>query len=139
IDSLSVGGTDGTLTRRFRDAITRGRLHGKTGTLSTVIALSGILDVDPARPLAFSIVTNGDRPLSKGYVRKAHEQVLGLITKYLAQTTKTTMPEAKPELTPPAPTIDEPEEMEPELDTEAAGHSMPAETSPAPPPAETSP
>src|SRR5439155_13292094 len=88
IDSLSVGGTDGTLTRRFRDAITRGRLHGKTGTLSTVIALSGILDVDPARPLAFSIVTNGDRPLSKGYVRKAHEQVVGLICKYLAKTAK---------------------------------------------------
>jgi D-alanyl-D-alanine carboxypeptidase/D-alanyl-D-alanine-endopeptidase (penicillin-binding protein 4) len=105
-DSLSVGGTDGTLTRRFRDTITRGRLHGKTGTLSTVIALSGILEVDPARPLAFSIVTNGDRPLSKGYVRKAHEQVVGLICKYLAKTAKVApQPAPAPALAvPPAPT-----------------------------------
>ena len=60
-------------------------MHGKTGTLSTVIALSGVIDVDPSRPLAFSIVTNGDRPLSKAYVRKAHEQLVALITKYVAE------------------------------------------------------
>ena len=65
LDSLSVAGMDGTLARRFRTPDVRGRIHGKTGTLSTVIALSGVIDLDPSRPLAFSIVTNGDRPLSK--------------------------------------------------------------------------
>jgi len=64
LDSLSIAGTDGTLTNRFRGGGVRGKLHAKTGTLSTVIALSGILDVDPQRPLAFSLVTNGDTPLS---------------------------------------------------------------------------
>ncbi|MGE5186770.1 MAG: D-alanyl-D-alanine carboxypeptidase/D-alanyl-D-alanine-endopeptidase [Acidobacteriota bacterium] len=128
--SLSIGGTDGTLTRRFRDAFTRGRLHGKTGTLSTVIALSGVLEVDPARPLAFSIITNGDRPLAKRYVRKAHEQVVGLICKYLARTAKTP-PAAAAFVTPAAapakvehPGV--PDDLEdavddPQLDAETAG------------------
>jgi len=33
LDSLSVGGTDGTLASRFRAGDVRGRLRGKTGTL----------------------------------------------------------------------------------------------------------
>ena len=61
----------------------RGHIHGKTGSLSTVIALSGVLDLDPTRPLAFSIVTNTLRPLKKGYVRKAHEQLVALLAKYI--------------------------------------------------------
>jgi hypothetical protein len=86
LDSLSVGGTDGTLTSRFRAADLRGRIRGKTGTLSTAIALSGILEFDPQRPLAFSLVTNGDSPLSPRMVRRAHEQVVGLLCRYLAMT-----------------------------------------------------
>jgi serine-type D-Ala-D-Ala carboxypeptidase/endopeptidase (penicillin-binding protein 4) len=86
LDSLSIGGTDGTLSSRFRAADLRGRIRGKTGTLSTVIALSGVLEVDPQRPLAFSLVTNGDSPLSPRQVRRAHEQVVGLLSRYLALT-----------------------------------------------------
>ena len=85
-DSLSIAGTDGTLTNRFRTAGVKGHIHGKTGTLSTSIALSGILDSDPNRPLAFSLVTNSITPLSKGAVRKTHEQVVELLVKYLAAT-----------------------------------------------------
>lgn len=88
LSSLAVSATDGTLRSRFKATNAAGRIHGKTGTLSTVIALSGILDIDPARPLAFSLVTNTDAPLSKGRVRKAHEQVVGEICKYLAKTAK---------------------------------------------------
>jgi D-alanyl-D-alanine carboxypeptidase/D-alanyl-D-alanine-endopeptidase (penicillin-binding protein 4) len=125
LDSLSIAGTDGTLVHRFQKSDLRGHIHGKTGSLSTVIALSGVLDIDPMRPIVFSIVTNGDRPLSKGFVRKAHEQVLGLLSKYIAQTTKTVVPEPKAEpaetATPAPPPVDEPEEsIEPELDNEAA-------------------
>ncbi|HTR54963.1 MAG TPA: D-alanyl-D-alanine carboxypeptidase/D-alanyl-D-alanine-endopeptidase [Kofleriaceae bacterium] len=126
VDSLSVGGNDGTLGHRFRTPEVRGRLYGKTGTLSTVIALSGVLALDPARPLAFSIVTNGDRPLAKAYVRKAHEQVVGLICKYIAKTAKTPAATAPPADAPAVvhPTIpDDLEETEPDplLDGDAAG------------------
>jgi D-alanyl-D-alanine carboxypeptidase/D-alanyl-D-alanine-endopeptidase (penicillin-binding protein 4) len=92
LGSLSIGGADGTLGRRFRAPNLRGLVHAKTGTLSTVIALSGVLDVDPQRPLVFSIVTNGDRPLEKGYVRKAHEQLVSLLASYAIHTAKAPPP-----------------------------------------------
>ncbi|HEY1553922.1 MAG TPA: D-alanyl-D-alanine carboxypeptidase [Kofleriaceae bacterium] len=124
VDSLSVAGNDGTLTRRFRTPEVRGRMYGKTGTLSTVIALSGVLALDPARPLAFSIVTNGDRPLAKSYVRKAHEQLVSLICKYIAKTAKTpvTVPDAPAAAAHPS-LPDDLEETEPDpmLDNDASG------------------
>lgn len=86
LESLSIGGRDGTLRHRFRIPDVRGHIKGKTGTLSTVIALTGLLELDASRPLAFSIVTNTLRPLRKGYVRKAHEQLVGLLAKYVTAT-----------------------------------------------------
>jgi D-alanyl-D-alanine carboxypeptidase/D-alanyl-D-alanine-endopeptidase (penicillin-binding protein 4) len=132
VDSLSIGGTDGTLSHRFRTLELKGHLHGKTGTLSTVIALSGVLDIDPARPLVFSIVTNGDRPLSKSYVRKAHEQLVALICKYLTKTSKIApapAPAPAPTTTVPPPpnTPDDLEEAEPDpqLDSETSTPAQP--------------
>jgi len=127
-DSLSVAGTDGTLRYRFRGTDVRGgKIAGKTGTLSTVIALSGILDLDPTRPLAFSLITNADSPLSKPIVRKAHEQVIGEICKYLAKTTRAKLPvlqaPAPIGTIPPAP--DEGEETEGAIDHETAGQPLP--------------
>ncbi|HEY0252311.1 MAG TPA: D-alanyl-D-alanine carboxypeptidase/D-alanyl-D-alanine-endopeptidase [Kofleriaceae bacterium] len=109
--SLSIAGTDGTLSRRFRTPDVRGRIHAKTGTLATSIAISGVLDFDPQRPLVFSIVTNGDRPVQKGYVRRAHEQLVGLLVKYLAQTAKAPVPQVTPEAQKP---VNVPEELDDE-------------------------
>lgn len=135
-DSLSIAGTDGTLRSRFRPSDMRGHIRGKTGSLSTVIALSGLLELDPTRPLAFSIITNTQRPLKKGFVRKAHEQLVALLCKYIAATAK---PMSMPAGTPvqlgapkaePPPSLDSipsvPDEIaepqpDPELDVEAAG------------------
>jgi len=120
LGSLSIGGTDGTLGRRFKTPGLKGHIHAKTGTLSNVIALTGVLDLDPQRPLAFSIVTNGDRPLQKGYVRKTHEQLVGLLVKYLSKTAKTPVPVIAPQLpslTPPPaakPAVNEDLDEEPE-------------------------
>ncbi len=124
-DSLSIAGTDGTLSRRFLGANVRGHIHGKTGTLDSAIALSGILEIDPNRPLVFSLVTNGNS-LAKGYVRKTHEQVLGLLVRYLTATQKSHAPVA-PVITHPV--VEEPrvpadlEEAGPDgaLDAETAG------------------
>ncbi len=131
VGSLSIAGTDGTLRHRFRVPDIQGHIRGKTGTLSTAIALTGILDIDAARPLAFSIVTNTFRPLKKAYVRKAHEQLVGLLAKYVAATAKplTLTPGPTPTTisaptTPPLPAINEaavgvPDEIaEPQLDPE---------------------
>jgi len=130
--SLSVGGTDGTLQHRFMTPDLRGRVRGKTGTLSTAIALSGILDVDPQRPLAFALVTNTDSPLSKGFVRKAHEAVISEICKYLAKTAtprfgtppvEIPMPAEPQPAPPPITPVEDVEEPQPDkaLDAEASG------------------
>lgn len=109
--SLAVAGRDGTLAGRFRNSDLGGRIAGKTGTLSTVIAISGVLDVDSQRPLAFALVTNTDTPLSKRLIRYAHDQVLRELASYLAKTTNRPAPAPPPP--PPAPDLpDEPDEDE---------------------------
>jgi D-alanyl-D-alanine carboxypeptidase/D-alanyl-D-alanine-endopeptidase (penicillin-binding protein 4) len=124
--SLSVAGRDGTLTNRFHAADVRGLLRGKTGTLSTAIALSGVLAVDPARPVVLSIVTNTKSDIAKGSVRKAHELLVEAIVRYLARTAKhapaaAIAPPAEPTVSRTAPPPDlqdaEPDES---LDAETA-------------------
>lgn len=83
--SLSIAGVDGTLRGRFHSPL-RGRVIGKTGTLTGVIALSGLLEGADGRALAFSIVTNGHDNRRKRSIRQAHEQLLGLLDRYLAET-----------------------------------------------------
>jgi D-alanyl-D-alanine carboxypeptidase len=133
-ESLSVSGTDGTLRSRFRLSdvkALKGHVHGKTGSLSTVIALTGVLELDPSRPLAFSIVTNTLKPLKKGYVRKAHEQLVGLIADYVTATAKpTTLPTSTP-VTLGTPTVAEPPPItEPTIDEENAAEAAEAQPDP---------
>lgn len=56
-DSLTVGGVDGTLRRRFTEH--PGRVVGKTGTLTGASALSGYVTTDGGEVLVFSILVNG--------------------------------------------------------------------------------
>jgi D-alanyl-D-alanine carboxypeptidase/D-alanyl-D-alanine-endopeptidase (penicillin-binding protein 4) len=57
--SLSIGGADGTLSRRMTEGEERLRVRAKTGTLAQVSALSGLAAVDGRKPLVFSILVNG--------------------------------------------------------------------------------
>lgn len=134
LGSLAVARTDGTLRNRMRGRDLDVRVRGKTGTLSTVIAMSGILDVDPENPLVFALVTNTKRPLSKAAVRRAHDQVIGALCHYVTKTQKApnallAPPRAIPA---PKPTVEESEpaadpndqeevERDPLLDAETSG------------------
>jgi serine-type D-Ala-D-Ala carboxypeptidase/endopeptidase (penicillin-binding protein 4) len=60
--TLPVAGVDGTLDNRFKNSPLKGRLWAKTGTLNEANALSGYLNADSGRTLAFSILVNGRRP-----------------------------------------------------------------------------
>lgn len=60
--TLPVAGIDGTLDVRFRDSRLKGRMWAKTGTLEEVNALSGYINADSGRMIAFSILMNGRRP-----------------------------------------------------------------------------
>ena len=57
--SLSIGGVDGTLNRKFKGTAVAGNLQGKTGTLDQVSALSGYLTTAGGDQLVLSLIVNG--------------------------------------------------------------------------------
>jgi len=64
LDSLPVGGEDGTLSNRFRGAAPA-RVLAKTGSVAATAALSGYLDNRAGERIAFSIMVNhADAPAS---------------------------------------------------------------------------
>jgi hypothetical protein len=85
--SLAIGGHDGTLRRRFRTQghTLVGQVQGKTGTLTSVIALSGFLTGEDGRTLCFSIVTNGHRNHRKRNVRLEHEEMVASLDHFLGK------------------------------------------------------
>jgi D-alanyl-D-alanine carboxypeptidase/D-alanyl-D-alanine-endopeptidase (penicillin-binding protein 4) len=58
IESLPIGGRDGTLANRMREPPLLERVHAKTGTISTVRTLSGYLTAADGRRYVFSILSN---------------------------------------------------------------------------------
>jgi serine-type D-Ala-D-Ala carboxypeptidase/endopeptidase (penicillin-binding protein 4) len=57
VQSLPIGGVDGTLQHRFKNINGAERVHAKTGSLSHVNALSGYIQTE-RRWIAFSIMVN---------------------------------------------------------------------------------
>jgi D-alanyl-D-alanine carboxypeptidase/D-alanyl-D-alanine-endopeptidase (penicillin-binding protein 4) len=58
MDSFPVGGVDGTLAGRFREAPEQGHVRGKTGSLGHVNALSGYADTASGEKVAFAVFVN---------------------------------------------------------------------------------
>jgi serine-type D-Ala-D-Ala carboxypeptidase/endopeptidase (penicillin-binding protein 4) len=57
--ALPVGGVDGTLRNRFKEAPLKGNVVAKTGTLRHVNALAGHLTTAGGQPVVFAIYVNG--------------------------------------------------------------------------------
>jgi D-alanyl-D-alanine carboxypeptidase/D-alanyl-D-alanine-endopeptidase (penicillin-binding protein 4) len=60
--ALPVGGVDGTLASRFKDAPLKGHIFAKTGTLGESRALSGYLDCASGQQVIFSIMVDNHIP-----------------------------------------------------------------------------
>ena len=58
-DSLTIGGVDGTLARRFKGTAAEGNIRGKTGTIDQVSALSGYMTTAGGDQVIVSFVVNG--------------------------------------------------------------------------------
>jgi D-alanyl-D-alanine carboxypeptidase/D-alanyl-D-alanine-endopeptidase (penicillin-binding protein 4) len=56
--SLPVGGLQGTLTSRFNETAAAGNVRAKTGTLTGVTSLAGIVQTTSGRALIFAVVAN---------------------------------------------------------------------------------
>ena len=58
-EAMSVAGIDGTLRKRLRGTVAEGNVHGKTGTLRNVSALTGYVTTRDGELLAFAMLMNG--------------------------------------------------------------------------------
>jgi D-alanyl-D-alanine carboxypeptidase/D-alanyl-D-alanine-endopeptidase (penicillin-binding protein 4) len=76
MQSLSVGGVDGTTRNRFRGSSAAHRVRAKTGTLTGVSCLSGFVG-DGSDVLAFSILVEGHRRRAVTSVRAAQVSAVG--------------------------------------------------------------
>ena len=87
-NSLSVGGTDGTLKKRFKGVL-KGRVYAKTGTIQGVRCLSGYLWLKPLkdqRVITFSLMFNQIKyPVSGSKILRLQEKILLLIDKDLSK------------------------------------------------------
>jgi len=85
VDQLAVGGVDGTLKHRFLPFKKQRSIHAKTGTLDSVIALSGYtFRPDGSSPVAFSLIVSGITG-KHGEVRKRVDEVVSNVARTLAK------------------------------------------------------
>lgn len=91
-ESLSIGGRDGTLRKRFKRGLSS-RVYGKSGHIDGVSSLSGylILPEDPSNPnrhertIAFSFIFNNIKPpVYVHHVKKLQDNLIQLIDQHIA-------------------------------------------------------
>ena len=82
-ESLPVGGTDGTLSRRFGETPLAGRIFAKTGSLNASRALSGYMTAASGETLVFSAFANDIPPGGEGAALAAMDAaLLAVATRY---------------------------------------------------------
>ena len=79
IESLPVGGVDGSLKLRFTQAPLKGNVRAKTGSLQHVAALSGYVTTVAGEPLAFSILVNEFLGESGASARREIDSIVELL------------------------------------------------------------
>jgi serine-type D-Ala-D-Ala carboxypeptidase/endopeptidase (penicillin-binding protein 4) len=77
VQSLPVGGVDGTLDRRFKSVKGGQSVHAKTGSLSHVVAMSGYIQSEGGRWIIFSMMANAEVSGAKE-VRSFFDQACGV-------------------------------------------------------------
>ena len=81
LQSLSVGGVDGTTRNRFLGSSAAERVRAKTGTLNGVSCLSGYVG-DKSDVVAFSIMVEGHRHRAVTSVRSAQVSAVNAMLRY---------------------------------------------------------
>lgn len=79
VDSLAVGGRDGTLRNRFKDTPLVGRVHAKSGYIRGVSALSGYVRGSSGTWYSFSILMNGVPNGKNSVARQLQERIVAAI------------------------------------------------------------
>jgi D-alanyl-D-alanine carboxypeptidase/D-alanyl-D-alanine-endopeptidase (penicillin-binding protein 4) len=116
LQSLAVGGIDGTIRNRFARSDAVGLVRAKTGTLNGVSALSGYVG-HKEDVLIFSILVQGFRQRRLQEVRRAQVQMVTAMLRFLRGTESPAAP------------------VEPAVDIESADETVDAPQDPEPAPA----
>jgi D-alanyl-D-alanine carboxypeptidase/D-alanyl-D-alanine-endopeptidase (penicillin-binding protein 4) len=131
LQSLSVGGVDGTTRNRFKGTLAAERVRAKTGTLRGKSCLSGLVGDGPD-VLAFSILVEGLHGRSLAAVRGAQVTCVNAMMRYVREA-HGVRPELAPETTPSSATPDlESGEGASEGQEELPEPSVPSVAAPAP-------
>lgn len=86
LQSLSVGGVDGTTRNRFKNTPAAKRVRAKTGTLNGKSCLSGFVG-DGGDVVVFSIMVDGMRSRTLGAVRGAQVGAVNAMMRYVREGT----------------------------------------------------
>ncbi len=78
LESLPVGGREGTLYARYRSGAAAGRVRAKTGSMSYVVALGGYVTTSAGTPLAFALYCN-NHTVRNSVVRRAQDRIVNLL------------------------------------------------------------
>ncbi len=100
LQSLSVGGVDGTTRNRFRGSSAAQRVRAKTGTLNGVSCLSGYVGYD-SDVAVFSIMVEGHRRRAVARVRAAQVSAVNAMMRYAHDAKAAATPEEQPPVTDP--------------------------------------
>jgi D-alanyl-D-alanine carboxypeptidase/D-alanyl-D-alanine-endopeptidase (penicillin-binding protein 4) len=127
LQSLSVGGIDGTTRNRFKGTLAAERVRAKTGTLAGKSCLSGLVGDGPD-VLAFSILVEGLRGRSLHAVRTAQVTCVNAMMRYVREA-RGAIPAA---LTPTTPEASVPVDVEQGQDVSEGDEELAAPAAPAP-------
>ena len=81
LESLPIGGVDGTLSGRMRGTAAEGNVRAKTGTLGSVAALSGYVTTANGKTLIVSMMANHYTESSSG-PRLVQDQVMDILARH---------------------------------------------------------
>lgn len=83
VASLPVGGSDGTLARRWKGKPAQGRVRAKTGTLDKVTTLAGYVGVESGHLLGFAILVNDIPGGQRGVARAMADEMVEAMVAFL--------------------------------------------------------
>ncbi len=130
LQSLSVGGVDGTTRNRFKGTLAAERVRAKTGTLAGKSCLSGLVGDGPD-VLAFSILVEGLRGRSLHAVRSAQVTCVNAMMRYVREA-RGAIPAALSQAAPAS----VPADVEQGQDVSEGDEELSSPAPPAPPPAQ---
>ena len=84
-DSLPEAGVDGTLRKRLKGTLAEGNVHGKTGTLRNVSALTGYVTTRDGELLAFAMLMNGG---NHGSYKAVQDRIAARLAEFSYRSTK---------------------------------------------------